>query len=295
MNNSQYVDISENLSYTNDGSNNKFIAELNPFRYRGYYYDIETGLYYLNSRYYDPEIGRFINADDIATLNITNTAINGLNLYAYCLNNPVNERDDSGYFLLWLFITAIVVGAIISAGVEIVSQGISNGWDNINWGQVGWSALMGGIGGALTISGLGVLGMTIAGAGLGLVSSVGSNIIGGSDFTDWHTWANIGLSTGLGALFGYLGGTGSRNAIGLDNAVKKSHQFTKAALSYDKVLTKIANGSYKNLAGAAGARAITSKALQATWQTAVIKTAWRTFAGSVKYTIIQNILNLVKF
>lgn len=295
MNNAQYFDISDNLSYTNNGSNNKFIAELNPFRYRGYYYDIETGLYYLNSRYYDPEIGRFINADDIATLNITNTAINGLNLYAYCLNNPVNERDDSGYFLLWLFITAIVVGAIISAGVEIVSQGISNGWDNINWGQVGWSALMGGIGGALTISGLGVLGMTIAGAGLGLVSSVGSNVIGGSDFTNWRTWVNIGISTGLGALFGFIGGKGATNYSVLDKGVKSSSEFAKAALSYDKVLKKIASGSYKNLAGAAGARSITSRALQNAWQTAVIKTAWKTFAGGLKYNIIQSILNIIKF
>jgi len=294
LNNSQYVDISDNLSYTNDGSNNKLIAELNPFRYRGYYYDIETGLYYLNSRYYDPEIGRFINADEISSLSVTNNAINGLNLYAYCLNNPVNERDDSGYFLLWLFITAIVVGAIVSAGIEVVSQGLTNGWDNINLGQVGWSALMGGIGGALTVSGLGVLGMTIAGASLGLVSSVGSNIIAGNNFADWHTWANIGISTGLGALFGFIGGKGATNYSVLDKGVKASSDFAKAALSYDKVLTKIASGSYRNLAGAAGARSITSKALQAAWQTAVIKTAWKTFARSIKYTIIQNILNLIK-
>ena len=154
---------------------------------------------------------------------------------------------------------------------------------------------MGGIGGALTVSGLGVLGMTIAGAGLGLVSSVGSNIIGGSDFSDWHTWANIGLSTGLGALFGFIGGKGATNYDVLDKGVKASSEFAKAALSYDKVLTKIASGSYKNLAGAAGARSITSRALQAAWQTAVIRTAWKTFAGSVKYTTIQNILNLIKF
>ena len=64
------IDITENMSY------NSSVAKLNPFRYRGYYYDTETGLYYLNSRYYDPSIGRFLNADDISYIHPTD--INGL-------------------------------------------------------------------------------------------------------------------------------------------------------------------------------------------------------------------------
>ena len=71
-------------------------ARMNPFRYRGYYYDRETGWYYLNSRYYDPEVGRFLSADTVEYLNPA--AINGLNLYAYCMNNPVMFIDSSG---LW--------------------------------------------------------------------------------------------------------------------------------------------------------------------------------------------------
>ena len=66
------------------GSN---IGTLNPFRYRGYYFDEDMKLYYLQSRYYDPETGRFINADDVSYLDPE--TIHGLNLYAYCLNNPV--------------------------------------------------------------------------------------------------------------------------------------------------------------------------------------------------------------
>ena len=62
------------------------MANVNPFRYRGYYYDTEAELYYLNARYYDPEIGRFISPDSIEYLELT--MVNGLNLYAYCLNNP---------------------------------------------------------------------------------------------------------------------------------------------------------------------------------------------------------------
>ena len=70
------------------------LGSLNPFRYRGYYYDDETCLYYLKTRYYDPEIGRFITADSVAYL--APDTINGLNLYAYCGNNPVMRVDPNG-------------------------------------------------------------------------------------------------------------------------------------------------------------------------------------------------------
>ena len=68
-------------------------AAENPFRYRGYYYDSETGFYYVSSRYYDPENGRWINAD--SQLN-TSLGILGLNQFSYCLNNPVNMVDYGG-------------------------------------------------------------------------------------------------------------------------------------------------------------------------------------------------------
>jgi len=69
------------------------IASSLPFRYRSYYYDTETNLYYLNTRYYDPQVGRFINAD--GQLN-TSLGILGLNQFSYCLNNPVNMEDIGG-------------------------------------------------------------------------------------------------------------------------------------------------------------------------------------------------------
>ena len=70
----------------------------NPFRYRGYYYDSSIGLYYLNSRYYDPETGRFLNEDLVSYLEPE--TIGGINLYAYCLNDPVNNIDPSGHFVM---------------------------------------------------------------------------------------------------------------------------------------------------------------------------------------------------
>lgn len=74
------------------------LAEINPIRYRGYYYDSETGLYYLQSRYYDPVVGRFLNADAVPMLGANGDFI-GYNLFAYCGNNPVNYSDSYGYNL----------------------------------------------------------------------------------------------------------------------------------------------------------------------------------------------------
>ena len=83
------------------------MANQNPIRYRGYYYDTESGLYYLNSRYYDPVTGRFVNADGYVS---TGQDITGFNMFAYCGNNPVNRADSSGEF--WF--TALCVVAIIT-------------------------------------------------------------------------------------------------------------------------------------------------------------------------------------
>lgn len=72
------------------------IGRLNPFRYRSCFYDEETGLYYLNARYYDPSVGRFLSADAVSVLDAASTRVNGLNLYAYCGGNPVMRADPSG-------------------------------------------------------------------------------------------------------------------------------------------------------------------------------------------------------
>ena len=91
------------------------IANLNPFRYRSYYLDTGLNLYYLKTRYYDPEICRFITIDDISYL--APDTINGLNLYAYCANNPVNMYDCCGNFAR--FLRALYESIEIEFGVGV--------------------------------------------------------------------------------------------------------------------------------------------------------------------------------
>ena len=74
------------------------VGQKNPFRYRGYYFDAESGMYYLQSRYYDPEIRRFISADDVTTVITVNAGLNYQNLYTYCSNEPIGRYDENGYF-----------------------------------------------------------------------------------------------------------------------------------------------------------------------------------------------------
>ena len=97
----------------------KDISDLCPFRYRGYYYDSETGLYYLQSRYYDPQTGRFLNTDD----RLNTDSVLGYNTFAYCENNPVNMSDSTGHQSVeaerdktnvgWLAVVALVVAAFV--------------------------------------------------------------------------------------------------------------------------------------------------------------------------------------
>ncbi len=94
------------------------IGTMNPFRYRGYYLDTETNLYYLQSRYYDSYTGRFINADDVSNLGIGDELLS-YNLFSYCANNPVMGYDPTGTFN-WGKLAAIVcVAAVITASVVL--------------------------------------------------------------------------------------------------------------------------------------------------------------------------------
>ena len=106
---------------------NSDLASTNPIRYRSYYFDEDTGLYYLNARYYNPQWRRFISPDDTAYLDPE--SVNGLNLYAYCGNDPINYADPSGCFWETIF----DIGFAIWSLVDFVK--------NPTWENAGWFAL----------------------------------------------------------------------------------------------------------------------------------------------------------
>ena len=105
------------------------MGNLNPFRYRGYYYDTETNLYYLKTRYYDPAVGRFISADNVKYLDPD--SINGLNLYAYCNNNPVMYVDDTGTRAV--LVTVFGQGGIPFVGHSALFIKTEKGWDVVEF------------------------------------------------------------------------------------------------------------------------------------------------------------------
>lgn len=94
----EYDEWGQIISISSTSNKSEKIAKINPLRYRGYYYDTETGYYYLQSRYYDPSICRFINADDIMMAKCHKYENAGLNLFTYCCNNPIENSDPSGYW-----------------------------------------------------------------------------------------------------------------------------------------------------------------------------------------------------
>ena len=99
------------------GPENSSLGVPNHFRYKGYYYDTETNLYFLKTRYYSPELCRFISPDSVNYLDPD--SINGLNLYAYCENDPVNMVDPSGHFAI-----ALGIGITIGTYELLIALGI---------------------------------------------------------------------------------------------------------------------------------------------------------------------------
>lgn len=171
-----------NQKITTYSSNN--FSGYNPIRYRGYYFDAESGLYFLNARYYNPAWRRFISPDDTAYLDLDTPS--GLNLYAYCNNDPVNYSDPSGNFAISIgfLVASMAIGAVIGAGV---SGGIAY-YKGERGEDLVWDIIGGAILGLAT-------GATIALGGAAGLSAVTSSTVAG---------VNISFGTALGISIGSI-------------------------------------------------------------------------------------------
>ena len=126
------------------------IGTLNPFRYKDYYYDWETGWYYLNARYYDPDVGRFLNADSVEYLGADGSPLS-YNRYVYCGNNPVMYADPSGHLFglitigVLAFMFTPIGGTVAQAAVSTVSyagMAVASIWDEdirADMNAIGWN------------------------------------------------------------------------------------------------------------------------------------------------------------
>ena len=181
------------------------MAQTNPLRYRGYYYDSDTEFYYLQSRYYDAAICRFINADSYIA---SSREFIGYNMFAYCNNSPITYLDEHGTFL------GTLIGAVVGAAIGALDAAI-NGEDVIA------GAASGAVSGAITglaadvIAVTGgtaavVIGVSAGASALGSVAgNVVDNVVSGGDFDkNWYieTGAEALWSGAFGALFGYMSG-----------------------------------------------------------------------------------------
>ena len=193
-----YTAFGECIVKVNEGG----IAEKNPIRYRGYYYDEEMSLYYLKSRYYDPEVGRFMTIDGIEYLEPE--TINGLNLYAYCGNNPVMNVDPNGN-KWWHWIVGIAVIAVLAVATVVTAGVAGVGIGTAFAAGFAGAAIGTGVSGALVTVAAGAFAGAVISAGVGLVSGalVGgiSSVVNGNDF-----WSGALESASIGFMFGAITG-----------------------------------------------------------------------------------------
>lgn len=209
------------------------IGNVNPFRYRGYYYDRETNLYYCNSRYYNPELCRWMSMDSINYAEPK--SVNGLNSYAYCMNNPVNmyRIKSAGSFSTKIATSSFGIGDSTYIGTD-GAMNLSQIPKWVYWALSGSAVICGII---LCALGAGAVGGPLIAAGAG-------SIIGGY----------VNEANGGSFAAGYLGGavTGVLCAIGAGYAATSFIAASNAVTSLG-VITNLALGvSYSFVGGMTG-------------------------------------------
>ena len=193
-----------------ENTSSSFIGNINPFRYRGYYYDVETGLYYLQTRYYEPRAGRFLNADSVDY--IAPDIIGGLNLYAYCNNNPVMYSDPEGTFVLVLI--GAVAGAVASVLGRMIGDRLSG--EDSTWQEYIGSAISGAVSGALAATGVGLVAAAVVGS---VASDTTTWALNTATGTETRSLAEVGMDMLENAAFSALFNVGGITVSSMKPAV----------------------------------------------------------------------------
>ena len=180
-------------------------------RYRGYYYDAETGFYYVSSRYYDPEVGRWINADSFAS---TGQGFVGYNMFSYCGNDPVNRKDENGDF--WHIIVGAAIGAVTNVALTVVGNLLDDDPDTTWNSGLGLALVTGAVTGGFAVSAWGPAVQMAVNATVSAIegfSDVVDDINDGVDVPT--TLGRYALDIGLSAVTSYSRGLGSKHATKL--------------------------------------------------------------------------------
>ncbi|MBQ1189939.1 MAG: RHS repeat-associated core domain-containing protein, partial [Lachnospiraceae bacterium] len=197
------------------------IGQDNPLRYRGYFYDVESGFYYVSSRYYDPGVGRFISADTTDILGV-DSDLYDKNLYAYCDNNPVMRKDLNGQ--VWITVGIMAVGGIIGGVIGAVSSAVTQNalTGTINWKSVAVAGGAGFVSGAVAASPLGLGWQMGIGAGIGAASYLADcGVNKKSVAVD-----ELIVATAGGLASGYIGGPGANQHMALTRTIQTSIKTT---------------------------------------------------------------------
>lgn len=236
-----------------EDSSTSYIGDLNPFRYKGYYYDSESAMYYCKTRYYVPLWGRWLNADSPTQIKLLN---NNINLYSYCFNNPISGYDSNGNMPGWLStvfkciaaVAVVAVACVVSvatagtAAPVLIGAGIAAGAtfisDVADDGQInsGLDAYLGAaVGGA------------IGGLGSGIVSSGVGDLVEGLFTGEIDSFSEGAIAFAGGMFSGFIGAKISKH-VASKGAIKRLKEIIpNFNASNNKINKQLAKAGYKYL------------------------------------------------